>query len=62
MAAPQGRPPEVAEILRSYAPALESLGADRRRAVHDITKCRTAALGGHLYKCDECGHELPLYN
>ena len=62
MAAPQGRPPEVAEILRSYAPALESLGADRRRAVHDITKCRTAALGGHLHKCDECGHELPLYN
>jgi len=24
--------------------------------------CRTAALGGHLYVCDTCGHELPLYN
>lgn len=62
MAAQQGRPPEVAEILRSYAPALDCLGADRRRAVRDITSCRTAALGGHLHKCDECGHEVPLYN
>ena len=62
MAAQQGRPPEVAEILRSYAPALDCLGADRRRAVRDITSCRTAALGGHLHKCDTCGHEVPLYN
>ena len=62
MAAQQGRPPEVAEILRSYAPALDCLGADRRRAVRDITSCRTAALGGHLHKCDQCGHEVPLYN
>jgi len=62
MAAQQGRPPEIAEILRSYAPALDCLGADRRRAVRDITSCRTAALGGHLHKCDACGHEVPLYN
>jgi predicted nucleic acid-binding Zn ribbon protein len=62
VAAQQGRPPEVAEILRSYAPPLDCLGADRRRAVRDITCCRTAALGGHLHKCDVCGHEVPLYN
>lgn len=62
MAAREGRPPEVADILRSYAPEPERLGADRRRAVRDITRCRTAALGGHLYRCDECGHEVPLYN
>ena len=62
MAAQEGRPPEVAEILRSYAPALDCLGPDRRRAVRDITSCRTAALGGHLHKCDACGHEVPLYN
>ena len=24
--------------------------------------CRTADLGGHLYVCDSCGHELPVYN
>jgi hypothetical protein len=62
VAAHEGRPPEIAEILRSYAPALERLGPDRRRAVRDITSCRTAALGGHLYQCDTCGHEVPLYN
>lgn len=62
MAAHEGRPPEIAEILRSYAPALERLGPDRRRAVRDITSCRTAALGGHLYQCDTCGQEVPLYN
>jgi len=62
VAALQGRPPEVAEILRRHAPALDCLGADRRRVVRDITCCRTAALGGHLHKCDACGHEVPLYN
>ena len=62
MVARKGRPPEVADILRSYAPELERLGTDRRRAVRDITRCRTAALGGHLYECDECGREVPLYN
>ena len=62
MAAPQGRPPEVAEILRRYAPALDCLGVDRRRAVRDIASCRTAALGGRLHRCDACGHEVPLYN
>ena len=62
MAVQEGRPPEVAEILRSYAPALDCLGPDRRRAVRDITSCRTVALGGHLHKCDACGHEVPLYN
>ncbi len=24
--------------------------------------CRTATLGGHLYVCDSCSHELPVYN
>ena len=24
--------------------------------------CRTAALGGNLYKCPTCGHRLPVYN
>jgi len=62
VAAREGRSPEVADILRSYAPEFECLGTDRRRAVRDITRCRTAALGGHLYECDECGREVPLYN
>lgn len=25
-------------------------------------RCRTAALGGHLEQCDQCGHERNAYN
>ena len=32
------------------------------KAVRHILECRTAALGGHLYRCERCGSELPLYN
>jgi len=62
VAAHEGRPPEVADILRGYAPVLDRLGPERRRAVRDITSCRTAAQGGHLHRCNQCGHEVPLYN
>jgi hypothetical protein len=27
-----------------------------------IERCRTAALGGHLERCDQCGHERNAYN
>jgi hypothetical protein len=27
-----------------------------------LGRCRTAALGGHLYRCDHCGAEHPAYN
>jgi len=30
--------------------------------VSALTACRTAALGGHLRRCDSCGRESPLYN
>jgi hypothetical protein len=32
------------------------------KAVGHILRCRTAALGGHLHRCDRCGSEVPLYN
>jgi hypothetical protein len=28
----------------------------------DIANCRTAALGGHLDRCSQCGYERPSYN
>ncbi len=34
-----------------------SLSAARRRAMTAIEKCRTAALSGHVDRCDECGHQ-----
>jgi len=32
------------------------------RAVGHILRCRTAALGGHMYACEHCGREVPVYN
>jgi hypothetical protein len=30
--------------------------------MHDIEVCRTAALGGHIAECDQCGHQEQSYN
>lgn len=32
------------------------------RVIRDLRRCRTAALGGHLQVCLQCGHEVPVYN
>lgn len=58
---------EVADILRQYGPAYleqfaEKMPACQRRALEDLRRCRTAALGGHLYQCNECGHEHYSYH
>jgi hypothetical protein len=54
---------EVADIFRSLdASFVSSLPAVQRRVVQDIVNCRTAALGGHLEKCDQCGHQQISYN
>lgn len=39
-----------------------ALSATQRRVLRDITQCRTAALGGHLEQCDQCGHQQIAYN
>ena len=30
--------------------------AEQRRVLSDIVACRTEALGGHVFECDQCGH------
>lgn len=62
MAAPRGRPPELAEIFKAHAAPLQRVGPERRRVVRDIVSCRTPLLGGHLFVCDHCAREVPLYN
>ena len=57
---PRSVHPELADILRA-CPS-ERLSRDQARVVKDLVACRTAALGGHLQRCDGCGHERPLYN
>jgi len=58
---------EVADVFRKYGPDYlaergDSLSADQRRVLRDVTCCRTAELGGHVEKCDRCGHQKVSYN
>jgi hypothetical protein len=53
---------EVAEVIRSCRDTFlqrygASLTPEQRRALDDLTACRTAALGGHVLECLECGHQ-----
>jgi hypothetical protein len=36
-----------------------TLSGEQHRALRVIAVCRTAALGGHITQCDQCGHEVP---
>lgn len=59
-------PYTVADIFRShfeqfllqYGPLPKHYYA----AANAIMQCRTEQLGGHIYKCDTCSHEITLYN
>ena len=58
---------EVADVFRHFGPAFRdrhgaSLSTARRRAMSAIELCRTAPLGGHAERCDECGHQRIAYN
>jgi hypothetical protein len=53
---------EVADVIRRFGPAFRdrygaSPSSARRRAMAAIEACRTAALGGHVERCDECGQQ-----
>jgi Putative transposase/Transposase zinc-binding domain len=59
--------PSVAEVIRSCLDEfLDEYGAkltlEQRRALKDMIACRTAALGGHVLGCPECGHQQIAYN
>ena len=54
---------ELADVFRRFAADyLAAHGASmlpsHQRAIADIIACRTAALGGQLWQCDSCGHEV----
>jgi hypothetical protein len=57
---------EVADVIRTYGEAFRAkhggLTAEQRRALFDLADCRTAALGGHVQHCLDCGHERIAYN
>ena len=55
----------VADILREHGPAVAAsrlLSIDQRKALRDAQLCRTASLGGHLDRCEDCSRERPSYS
>ena len=64
----QGRPAlEVADIFRAHGPDWRDaqrghLSLAQLKVMSAITQCRTAALGGHVSRCDGCGLDQVSYN
>ncbi|MBV8834683.1 MAG: IS91 family transposase [Acidobacteriaceae bacterium] len=62
------RPPwEVADVIQRGGSRFldrfrESLTWPQVKVLNAITRCRTAALGGHRDQCDRCGHQTISYN
>ena len=57
---------EVADVFRRYGEAYRekhgaSMSTAQRRVMTAIEVCRTAALGGQIEQCDECGHQRICY-
>lgn len=56
-------PRAIAKIINSqWSRLLSNSNSYQLRHLDAIGKCRTAALGGHLYVCDQCGHRHKRYN
>ena len=63
-----GRPAlEVADIFRAHGPAWRRtnaghVGLGQLKAMAAIERCRTAAFGGHVARCEKCAHTQIAYN
>jgi Putative transposase/Transposase zinc-binding domain len=58
---------EVADIFRQHGPAWRQANAghvslDQLKVMSAIESCRTAALGGHVLRCETCSHVEIAYN
>ena len=58
---------EVADVFRAHGPAWRQANAghislDQLKVMSAIEHCRTAVLGGHVARCEECTHEHIAYN
>jgi hypothetical protein len=58
---------EVADIFRRRGPAWREANAGhvslgQLKVMSAIERCRTAALGGHVDRCEDCGHLQISYN
>jgi hypothetical protein len=55
---------EVADVFREHGGAYlaeNGISVDQKRVLRDVAVCRTAALGGHMKRCNRCDHEEFFY-
>ena len=67
MPRPPGHSPEVADVFRAHGAAWREANAGhvslaQLKVMSAIETCRTAALGGHVERCEDCAHERIAYN
>jgi hypothetical protein len=67
MGRPPDRSPGVADVFRAHGAAWRKANAGhvslaQLKAMSAIETCRTAALGGHVERCEDCAHERVAYN
>jgi hypothetical protein len=58
-------PPRVGDIFREHSQSFREhykLSSRQMKVFYALKNCRTAALGGHVDKCSECGHTRISYN
>ena len=58
---------ELADIFREHGPAWREANAghvslEQLKVMSAIENCRTAALGGHVLRCENCSHIQIAYN
>jgi hypothetical protein len=58
---------EVADIFRDHGPAWREanrghVSLAQMKVMSAIESCRTAALGGHVARCEDCAHTVIAYN
>jgi hypothetical protein len=58
---------EVADIFRDHGAAWQRANAghvslSQMKVMSAIERCRTAALGGHVARCEKCAHTVIAYN
>jgi len=58
---------EVAEIFRDHGPSWRvanrgHVNLDQLKVMSAIERCRTAALGGYVARCETCSHSTIAYN
>jgi hypothetical protein len=58
----QTEKPDLADVFRAHGHRLAFLLPEQKKVMNAVIACRTAELGGHVLKCDECGSLEISYN